>query len=223
MDVRPTCGCCAGYDAVFDDRTARRELKAYRRKGPRKTTRVLIDGLAAGNARGAKVLDIGGGVGAIAHELAKRGAAGVHAVDASQAYLETNRREAAAQGYAGQASYHLGDFVALAPSLPQADLVALDRVVCCYRDVEGLLTSAARKARRRLGLVLPRDDWWVRVTKTVGNLVLRIFRSPFRTYVHPLPQVGAVLAKEGLRRIVHERGLVWQADVYERLETPPTS
>lgn len=216
----PTCGSCVGYDAIFDARTARRELRAYQRRGPRRTTRALIEGVAQDEANGASLLDVGGGIGAVAHEIAKQGAAKIRVVDGSSNYLQANEREAARQGYRDRATYHLGDFVAIAPSVPEADFVTLDRVVCCYADMPGLLGQAASKARRRLGLVLPRDDWWVRAMKVFGNFFLKLLRSPFRSYVHPLDRVSRVLEEQGLRRILHERGLVWQVDVYER-NTPP--
>ena len=54
----------------------------------------------------------------------------------------------------------------------------------------------------------------------VGNLMLRLLRNPFRAYVHPVSRIEALLAREGLQRVAHRRGLVWQADVYERARVP---
>ncbi len=68
-----TC-CRPDYDAFFDDRMARRELEAYRRRGATGDTRRLIDALRAEGVEGMAVLDIGGGVGAIGHELLADGA-----------------------------------------------------------------------------------------------------------------------------------------------------
>ena len=45
----------------FDDRVARRELRRYRRRGPAKTTRMLLDALVTDSARGRTFLDVGGG------------------------------------------------------------------------------------------------------------------------------------------------------------------
>ena len=42
-----TCPQCRGLDKLFDDKTATKELKAYRKKGPSKTIRILIDALKA--------------------------------------------------------------------------------------------------------------------------------------------------------------------------------
>lgn len=104
------------------------------------------------------LLDIGGGIGVIQHELRAAGVTGITGVDASRAYLAMAREEAERRGYAGDARYVYGDFVALADGIAPADIVTLDRVVCCYPDMAALMDSAAAKAGRFLGLVYPRDD-----------------------------------------------------------------
>ena len=49
-----------------------------------------------------------------------------------------------------------GDLVAIAPTLDTVDLVALDRVVCCYPRHDGARRAeSATLARRRYGLGLP--------------------------------------------------------------------
>src|SRR5262245_19724918 len=65
------CGCGANE---FGEDSAKRDLEAYRRNGPDRTTRWLIDGLRGGadgsapastpGLAGQTVLDIGAGVGA---------------------------------------------------------------------------------------------------------------------------------------------------------------
>ena len=39
------CSQCEGLSRVFDDRTARRDLEAYRKHGPDGSTRLLLDAL----------------------------------------------------------------------------------------------------------------------------------------------------------------------------------
>jgi predicted RNA methylase len=82
--------CCQvqAIDREFGRRTAERDLRRYRRRGPRKTTRLLIEALVKEGVAGRTLLDIGGGVGAIQHVLLAAGAEQVEAVEASQAYLE---------------------------------------------------------------------------------------------------------------------------------------
>lgn len=218
-------GCCDGgcplYDEQFDERTARAELKAYRRKGPVRTTRLLIDALAVGGAEGLTVLDIGGGVGAVHHELLRAGAAAATDVEASGPYLAAARSEAERLGHAERVQYERGDFVALAERLEPADLVALDRVVCCYGDWAALVGRSAALARRRYGLVYPRDTWWTRLAGRALNVWCRVRRTAFRTFIHRARDIDAAVRAAGLLPAFRRVGLFWQVVVWERpLATP---
>lgn len=82
-----TCRQCQGIESFFDQKEANKELKGYRKKGPAKTTQMLIDALRAAGVQGSTLLDIGGGVGAIQYELLKAGASGAVSVEASTAYI----------------------------------------------------------------------------------------------------------------------------------------
>ncbi len=55
------CRQCEGIDRFFNRQGANREPDSYRRKGPAKTTRMLIDALAALGVEGRTLLEIGGG------------------------------------------------------------------------------------------------------------------------------------------------------------------
>jgi 2-polyprenyl-3-methyl-5-hydroxy-6-metoxy-1,4-benzoquinol methylase len=212
--------CCSPgdspFDRQFDARHAAEHLRTYRRKGPAGLTRALIDALAAGGVEGLTVLDIGGGVGAVHHELLRSGAAAAVDVDASRAYVSVAREEAERQGHADRVHYLAGDFVALAQEVAPADLVALDRVICCYSDMAALVGRSAGLARRRYGLVYPRDSWLARAGITVLNAGYRLSRSPFRAYVHRTAEVDAIVSAHGLVKRVHRTTLIWQLAVYER-------
>jgi 2-polyprenyl-3-methyl-5-hydroxy-6-metoxy-1,4-benzoquinol methylase len=212
--------CCGpdgtDYDRQFDARHAEQHLRDYRRDGPRGLTRALIDGLAADGLEGRTVLDIGGGVGAVHHELLRAGASTAVDVDASRAYLAAARGEAERQGHADRVQYIPGDFVAIAPTLDAVDLVALDRVVCCYPDMTALVGRSATLARHRYGLVYPRDTWLARAAVALLNARFRLSRSTFRSFVHPSSEVEAVLAGHGLVKRQEQTTLIWQLAIYER-------
>ena len=212
--------CCSPgdspFDRQFDGRHAAGKLRAYRRQGPVGLTRALIEALAAGGIEGQTVLDIGGGVGAVHHELLRSGAATAVDVDASRAYIAVARQEAEREGHADRVRYLAGDFVALADAVEPADLVALDRVICCYADMAALVGRSASLARRRYGLVYPRDSWLGRVGTAFLNAQLRLSRSPFRVYVHRAADVEAILAAHGLVKRLHRTTLIWQLVLYER-------
>src|SRR5215213_9833358 len=82
---------CRGAEKIFDQRTAERDLEAYRAHGLGTTTRLLIAALKAVGVTDRTLLDISGGVGATQHELLKDGARSAIAIDASSAYLHAAR------------------------------------------------------------------------------------------------------------------------------------
>lgn len=213
------CHHCQDAEGFFTSRTARRELRRYRKKGPPKATRLLVEALEAEEVEGATLLDVGGGIGAIQHELFPRGLAGATHVDASTAYLNRSREEAERNGYADRVTWIFGDFVEKAPNLPGADLVTLDRVICCYPHLEALLESSLARSRRVLGLVYPRDRWGTRVALALGNLWFRLRRSAFRVYLHPPDRVRALVHEAGFRPAITARTFLWRVETYVRLGT----
>ncbi len=209
-----TCSQCVGIERFFDDRTARRELKRYRKKGPEKMTKVLLEALIREGAEGASFLEVGGGIGAIQHGLMEAGAAGGTSVDASPAYLEKAKEESAARGHADKVRYVAADFVDVQEGVDAADLVALDRVICCYPDMEALVDASAPKARRAYGVVYPRDTWLTRLVLGTMNFLQKLRRHPFRAFVHQTSAVEARVTSHGLREVFRRESIFWQAVVF---------
>ena len=211
---------CQGIEDEFGEREARAQLRRYRRRGASGTTRELIEVLVRMGVEGCTVLDIGGGVGAVQHGLLAAGATRARSVDASRAYDEIARQEAARRGLSDRIESSHGDFVELAASIPPADVVTLDRVICCYPDMQGLVAASAARTRRLYGVVYPRDRWWLRPLFTLGNLVLRLRRSSFRIFLHPTREVHALLAAHGLRPAFRRNHGLWQVAVFRAVGPP---
>ena len=210
--------CCdARYDEQFDAQKAQRELAAYRKRGPSAATRRLAAVLAADGAAGLTVLDVGAGMGGLHHLLLEAGAASAVDVDASRPYLEAARSEAERRGLGDRVRFEFGDLTLIGGRIEPADLVALDRVVCCHPDVAALVGAAASRTQRRLALVLPHDRAWIRVAIAVANLVERLRGRTFRAFVHPVAAVDTAATGAGLGRTERRSlGLFWQLLAYER-------
>lgn len=211
--------CCAWseeLDRLYDEATARADLDEYRAHGPRANTRRLVDELRRAGVAGATLLDVGGGVGLVQHELMAAGATRILAVDASRSYLSAAQEEARRRGYADRADYVHGDFVDLARGIESADVVTMDRVICCYPDMPGLVGAAADKARRLVGLVYPRDAWWVKVAVAAKDAWRRATHEVDRAWVHAARDIERELSRRGFARRFRSRRLYWQIEVYER-------
>lgn len=212
-----TSGCCRAYENAFDTKYAQGDLDTYRAKGPQNSTRALLDIIrAATNVRGATVLDIGGGVGAVHHELLKDGATFATDVDGSSAYITASKQEAQRLNHADRITHKLGDFVDIVADVADADIVTLDRVICCYPDVTSLASAAARRAKRVIGLVWPRDTWWMHIGLGGFNVVERFGKYPLYQTFHRVADVDRVIGEHGLTLNASKNAGMWHVRVYAR-------
>ena len=109
-----------------------------------------------------------------------------------------------------------GDFAALADGILPADVVTLDRVICCYPDMERLVAASASKAQRLYGAVFPRERRVVKVMAALGNFVWRLRGNPFRSYIHPTAAIDAAARRQGLTPRSVLDTFVWRVAVYAR-------
>jgi methyltransferase family protein len=213
--------CCSprGCAQFFNEKTARRDAKRYRRKGLDGTAERAVGFLRARGVENASVLEIGGGVGAVHLELLRAGAD--HAVNLE---LSTGYDEAAAAlvreaGLDGKVERRLGDIVEEGEAVAPADAVVLHRVVCCYPDPVALVGAAAEHARRYLVISFPRESALTRVGIRLANLWIRLRGIEFRAYVHSPRVIVAAAERQGLRPVLEHRGLIWQLAALERPES----
>ena len=214
-------GCCwspfeTAANQQFNQKKVAQELKRYREKGPGPTTRMLSDGIVQSGALSGTVLDVGSGVGGLTFALLDRGAISAVAVDASAAYVGAARDEAMHRGRANAIRFVHADFVDMAPQLPSASIVTLDRVVCCYPSCEPLLDAALGHAERCLALSYPRDVWYVRLGVTLENGQRWLARNNFRTFVHPIAKIEETIRGAGFRLSRRRETWMWSADIYLR-------
>ncbi|MGO8951628.1 MAG: class I SAM-dependent methyltransferase [Ktedonobacterales bacterium] len=212
------CCQCQAIESLFNLRTAKWDLKRYRERGPAKTTRVLVEALRREGVTGETLLDIGGGVGAIQLALLHAGASSATDVDASAAYIQVARSEAEREGYGDRVQYVHGNFLEAADEISPAGIVTLERVICCFPDMPGMVERSAERAGKLYGLIYPRDTWWMRFGAMVGNLALHLRRPVFHFYVHRTPAVEEIVHRAGLERRFTRNVGIWQVAIYARAQ-----
>jgi magnesium-protoporphyrin O-methyltransferase len=215
-----SCDCCkVGLDEMFSDRIAKHEAKQFRRKGLPVRSRRLLKAIESRlPLEGVTTREVGAGVGGFTITLLKRGVAKASIVDAVAAYVSEARRLATDYDVAAELELEVADYVDRASDLPDADLVVMDRVVCCYPVWRDLLLAAAADSRRMLALSYPRDALWVRLGVGAVNLMQRIRRQTFRVFVHPPREMHQMLRDKGFHiEVVGYRG-VWELAIAVRDE-----
>lgn len=211
-----TCSHCQGAERVFDRDKVSQWLDEYRQGGPGESTKRLISLLIDSGVAGDSLLDIGGGIGAIPFELFDAGLESATLVEASAAAVEAARSAAMERGLSGRMEVLFGDYVDLAPGLTGADIVTLDRVICCYPDMTRLVGYSSAQAGRTFGAVYPRGVWWARLFVLGLNMWFRVVRNPFRVYVHPPEEIDSVLRGNGFSEAHRERSGLWELVVYRK-------
>ena len=204
-------GCCepAGYDDLFGAKFSRRLTRQYRRRGLDRTARRMVAFLERHDVKGASVLEIGGGVGAVQVELLRRGAARSTNLELVGAYDADAAALAEEAGVADRVSRRRLDLAASPDDVEPHDIVVLHRVVCCYPESERLLEAASGHATRLLVYSHPPRTLVSRAMTATENLLFRIRRTPFRTYLHDPAAMTAAAESARLRTAYHHRGLAW--------------
>lgn len=210
------CNCCEIENNTFTKDDANADLKHYRKRGPADQTKLILEAVRSLGLKDVALLDIGGGIGTIHHELLKDVAREATHVDASSAYLKVATEEAKRLGHEAQVTFVHADFTDVAGELPQADVVTLDRVVCCYPNFRELLKAASSKSRKAIALTYPRETWWTKAAVRAANFIQRLRRDQFRVFVHSVAEMEALLNQQGLQKISVKRLFVWEMALYRR-------
>jgi 2-polyprenyl-3-methyl-5-hydroxy-6-metoxy-1,4-benzoquinol methylase len=203
--------CCSpkGYRWVFSERSARAEAKRYRRKGLDSTSRRIVDFLVAQGVEDRTVLEVGGGIGAIQIELLKAGASRATSVELTPTYEEEARGLLEEAGLADRVDRKLMDFAQEAGQVAPADVVIMNRVICCYPDMPRLAGAAAGHARQVLVMSYPRYTWWTRIGLGMSNVMLRLLRREFHIFVHRPDRIIATSRAQGLEPVLDQSGVLW--------------
>jgi magnesium-protoporphyrin O-methyltransferase len=212
-----TSCCRAGScERFFKPSVARRSLETYRRKGLDALERQMVASASTGTLDGLRVLEIGGGIGRIQAELLDAGAGEGEIVELVSAYGPYARELAREKSLEARTSFHVLDILEEPDGVEPADVVILNRVVCCSPDGVALAAAAGRLARRALVLSFPRDVFWVRAGVRMLNASLWLTRNPFRVYVHRPAALFAAAEAEGVHVREGDQGAFWQWATMQR-------
>jgi magnesium-protoporphyrin O-methyltransferase len=207
--------CC------FDGWAAGNAKRARRKGISAGITKDLLDAL--GSSVGDRtVLDLGCGTGDLALGALARGATRATGFDLGSGAIEEARALARERRVDDRATFTVGD--AAKVRLDPHDVVLLNRVLCCYPDVDALLDNSLSAATAVYAFTAPPSEGitggFARAETRLANVWFRIrgrkFRG-FQAYVHDLKTVDRRIRQAGFLPITEgRRRLVWHLAVYAR-------
>ena len=203
------------FDAKVAERLAKRQDPALVPVSQR-----LRDALIPLNPTGRTVLELGCGRGALLLQLVQAGAERVTGVDLSSASIDAGRIGFERAQLAERAQLSVGD-AARVPLEPH-DWVILDRVMCCYADVERLLANTLPAARHLYAFSVPTSRGWrgfaARLEERLENAWDSLRGRPCPGYIHDLDLIEERLAGAGFRPVYRGRQRFWHIAIYERAQ-----
>jgi magnesium-protoporphyrin O-methyltransferase len=179
-------------------------------------SRTIIEALSAQGVAGKSLLEIGCGVGSVTFELLRLGVSKAHGVDLSPEMVATAKELASTMGYSSRTLFEVGD--GAETKLPRADIVILDKVMCCYPVLEPLLNNSLSASTSVYGFSVPSDKgvWKVLATLAISfeKVTLWIRRCGAYTYLHSTNVMNSTLIQRGFGLVFEKRVGPWLVRVY---------
>jgi magnesium-protoporphyrin O-methyltransferase len=212
--------CCRTgvCEEMFQPRVARKNLKRYRKKGLDAIERQIVTSISSEERDNARVVEIGGGIGAIQAELLVGGAREGEIVELVSAYEPYARELAQEKGLESRSRFRVVDVLEQPEAVKPAAIVILNRVVCCSPDGVQLATVAARLAERILVLSFPRDRLLVRVVVGAINASRKVMGKSFRVFLHSKASLASAAQAQGLLPTGSGRNVAWEFLVLRRAQ-----
>jgi magnesium-protoporphyrin O-methyltransferase len=136
----------------------------------------------------------------------------------SEGMLNEAKRFAHEFGLSEKVDYVVGDFTQLSPSIPESDITILDKVVCCYEDVERLVQASTEKTGRTYAFSHPRENVLMKMLFR-GHLTLaRVFHLKFHPFWHDWTKVRSLVLSNGFELMYANTTISWQVLVYRRVK-----
>ena len=211
--------CCTpkGYGQIFSEKNAAGEAKRYRRKGLDGTSKRIVNFTKEQGVEGKTLLEVGGGIGAIEIELLKAGMARAINVELTPTYEAAARDLLVEAGLTALVERRVMDFAEAGPAVEPADVVVMNRVLCCYPDMPKLAGAAADRAKGMLVVSYPNGRWWTRIGLALANFGFWVIRVQFRIFLHSPELIQAAVQQRGFRTRFNEQGVLWQMNAFERI------
>jgi magnesium-protoporphyrin O-methyltransferase len=204
--------CCstsstAGTDKFFS-KYSKKYLKRFRKKGLAKEQRLLLE-------------EIGCGVGGLHLTLLQRGAKNALGIDISQGMISYAKQLSSDLGMEGKTTYVHGDFTEKENDIPPTDIVMMDKVVCCYENLDLLLDRSLAKTNNLYAISFPRNYFLVRAMAKSAIKFGKLFHWSFSPYWHDWDRMVQRIRNNGFNEGYRNQTFMWTVCVFQRRQALP--
>ena len=213
--------CCKSSPSLqgtnkFFSKHADRYLKQFRKKGLAKEQKHLVKGIEQSSITGKSILEIGCGIGGLHLTMLQHGASAAVGIDISEGMIEGAKQLSKELDFEDQTQYLLGDIVQMNGTIPEADIVVLDKVVCCYEDIDRLMATSLSKSTHTYALSFPNPNILVKVS-FFGLIGLgKLLKWSFHPYWHEWDRVVRRIEEGGFLRTYRDSTLWWTVAVFNK-------
>lgn len=201
----------------FFSRWSKKYARTFRKKGLDKIQQLLLGGVSLPEKSGPHILDIGCGVGSLHLTLLQKWQnATATGIEMSEGMIEHATKLSHELSAENRVQYILGDFVEQAFQVDQADITLLDKVVCCYEDLNKLIDLSVEKTRSIYALSHPRDTFLIRFSIKSLIFLRKLFGASFHPYWHDWEAMNERVIQNGFQPIHQASTFLWKAVVFKR-------
>jgi len=209
-------GSCVGTSKFFS-RWSRWYAQRFRKGGLEPVQKYLLAGIRKESVSGATLLDIGCGVGSLHLTLLREGAARSIGVDMSEGMLREAKHFAQEFGLQERTEYIPGDFTQIAGTIPECDITMLDKVVCCYEDLDALIRSSTGKTKRVFALSHPQENILMKGLFKGHRALARFFGWSFHPFWHDWSAMRSQILARGFELLYDNSTISWHVLVFRRI------
>jgi magnesium-protoporphyrin O-methyltransferase len=211
-------GCCRSgvCEEMFNPRKARANLRRYRKKGLDKLEREMVLTASAQPLTALAFWRLEEGSAPFRPSCWRLGQEAERWLNWCPPTNPSRARLAQHKGIEGRSTFRVADVLEQPGSVAPADIVILNRVVCCSPDGVRLTAAAGKLAGRMLLVIYPRDRTVVRLVMGFMNGVFGVMGRSFRTFLHPPSALSAAAQAEGLSAAEMRRTVAWEFTAFRR-------
>jgi len=197
-------------------RQARRFARKFRKNGLDKAQQLIAAGLERVGVAGSTILEIGCGVGGLHLSLLKRGGVSAVGVEVSGGMIVQAKELSRELGVSDRVTYCQGDFVSDGIAISPADIVVMDKVLCCYANPVTLIERSAKSTIALFAVSYPRAGWLAKLVFGSAEHLGSLLRWSFYPFYHHPAMLDELIRKQGFEEVESATTPVWQVKIFRK-------